>query len=62
MKIITKGPLNIGLDSLAMVRRRAGLTHQVLSRDLAQHRLWLHLPQLSFNPVTRLNTGLAPDT
>ncbi len=46
------------------VMLRAGLTLSgaELSRDLAQHRQWLHFPQLSFNPVTRLNTGFAPAT
>jgi hypothetical protein len=45
-----------------MSQRPASRPYQVLSRDLAQHWLWHHLPQLSFNPVTRLNTGLAPAT
>jgi hypothetical protein len=39
-----------------------GLVALLEAQGVFQARLWLHLPQLSFNPVTRLNTGFAPAT
>ena len=64
----TRARVNVANAQLAETRaRNARLDvrapiYQVLGCNLAQHRLWLHLPQLSFNPVTRLNTGFAPAT
>jgi hypothetical protein len=39
-----------------------GLVALLEAQGVLQAWLWLHLPQLSFKPVTRLNTGLAPAT